>query len=68
MLFYNLDNIIVFISFYFDKFLFINIDPFQENERCVRVSNALGTPCVISLEAHVKSIQGVIRTSERVTS
>ncbi len=30
--------------------------------------NALGTLSGISLEAHVKSIQGVIGTSERVTS
>ncbi len=32
------------------------------------VLDARGTLCVISLEAHMKSIQGVIGMSEQVTS
>ncbi len=36
--------------------------PFQGNERCVKVLDAWGMLYVISLEAHVKSIQDVIGT------
>ncbi len=40
--------------------------PFQGNS--VASETLWGTLCVISLEARVKSIQGVIGTSERVTA